>query len=66
MGEINALDFPKAWAIFKTINDEKWTDEERVNAINIVVHAESINSITKADMRAALKYLVGFVTEPAD
>lgn len=61
--DISALDFPKAWAIFKDINNEKWTDEEKVNAINIVVHAESINSITKADMRAALKYLVGFVTE---
>lgn len=64
--DISALDFPKAWAIFKDINNEKWTDEEKVNAINIVVHAESINSITKADMRAALKYLVGFVTEPTE
>ena len=63
MGEIDALDFPKAWAIFKDINNEKWTDEEKVNAINIVVHAESINSITKTDMRAALKYMVGLVTE---
>lgn len=63
MGEIDALDFPKAWTIFKDINNEKWTDEEKVNAINIVTHAESINSITKADMRAVLKYMVGLVTE---
>ena len=63
MGEISSLDFPRAWEIFKDINNEKWTDEEKVNAINIVTHAESINSITKADMRAVLKYMVGLVAE---
>lgn len=37
-------------AIFKSINDDKWTDKEKAEAIYQVLHMATINSVTKQDL----------------
>ena len=47
----------RAWAIFKKIDSDEYTDEEKGFAIRMVMDMETINSITKEDMRKVTKWL---------
>lgn len=46
-----------AIAIFKDIENLKWTDDERAMAIFKVLNMETHNSIFKADLLKVLKWL---------
>ena len=47
-----------AIAVFKTIEDERWSDEERINAIFEVAEMPTLNSITKYELQKALKWVL--------
>jgi len=47
----------KAFAIFKNINSDKYTYYEKIEAIEIVLTAETTNSITKSEFKAAFIWL---------
>ena len=46
-----------AIAVFKTIENERWSDEERINAIFEVAEMPTLNSITKYELQKALKWI---------
>lgn len=48
----------KAIAIFKDIHNEVTEMDEKINAVQEVICMETHNSITKADMLEALRWLV--------
>lgn len=47
----------RAAAIFRDINSEKYSDEEKGLAILTVSRMETLNSITKTDMLYVISYL---------
>ena len=51
------MNIGKAFAIFKNINSDKYTYYEKIEAIELVLQAETINSITKSELKAALVWL---------
>lgn len=51
------MNIGRAWAIFKKIDSDEYTDEEKGFAIRMVMDMETINSITKEDMRNVTKWL---------
>ena len=51
------MNIGRAWAIFKKIDSDEYTDEEKGFAIRMVMDMETINSITKEDMRTVTKWL---------
>ena len=48
----------KAIAVFKTLENEKWSDSERINALCIVAEMPTINSIKKDELQKALKWIL--------
>ena len=46
------------WAIFMNINDERFSDIERMTAIEHIAYAPTHNSITKAMMLDVIRYLL--------
>lgn len=46
------------WAIFMNINDERYSDVERMTAIEHIAYAPTHNSITKAMMLDVIRYLL--------
>lgn len=46
-----------AIAVFKTIENERWSDEERIDAIFVVSEMPTLNSITKYELQNALKWI---------
>lgn len=46
-----------AIAVFKTIENEKWSDNERIEAIFVVSDMPTLNSITKYELQKALKWI---------
>ena len=51
------MNIGRAWAIFKKIDSAEYTDEEKGFAIRMVMDMETINSITKEDMRNVTRWL---------
>lgn len=51
------MNIGRAWEIFKKIDSDEYTDEEKGFAIRMVMDMETINSITKEDMRNVTKWL---------
>ena len=51
------MNIGKAIAIFKNINDSKWTDAEKGAAIYNVLRMPTKNSITKQDMEDVVRYM---------
>ena len=51
------MDKCKAYAIFKQIDSDKYTDAEKSMAVCIVARLETYNGITKADMMSVIQYL---------
>lgn len=51
------MTFGEAYAIFKQIDSDKYSDEEKGAAIFIVLNMETHNGVTKADLIAVVKYL---------
>ena len=47
-----------AIAVFKTIENEKWSDNERIEALCAVADMPTLNSITKYEMQTALKWIL--------
>ena len=47
----------EAWLIFANINTDKYTDEEKGEAIKMIADMPTHNSITKAKMLDVIKYL---------
>ena len=60
------MKFGKAVAICKNINSEEWTLEEKVNAIDVVMKAATINSVFKDDLCEVIRFLLSICTQPAD
>ena len=52
-----------AWGIFKNIDNDGTPDLEKGRAIQIVMDAQTHNSITKADMLRVIRWLWGMVFE---
>ena len=46
------------WTIFMNINDERYSDVERMTAIEHIAYAPTHNSITKAMMLDVIRYLL--------
>lgn len=57
------MNFRTAYAIFKNINSDQFTDVEKGEAIEIVANMETHNSVTKGDMLGVIKYLWGLCFE---
>lgn len=51
------MNIGKAFAIFKNINSDKFTYYEKIEAIEIVLQAETTNSITKSEFKEAFRWL---------
>ena len=60
------MKFGEAVIIFKNINSEKYTLEEKINAIDVVMKAATINSIFKDDLCEVIRFLLSICTQPAD
>ncbi|MBR4683181.1 MAG: hypothetical protein IKP06_07815 [Elusimicrobiaceae bacterium] len=54
------MNIGKAAAIFKNINNQEYTDAEKIEAINEVVAMDTHNGITKADVLAALNWAMRY------
>lgn len=52
-----------AFGLFKDINNDGFTELEKGRAIQIVMDAETHNSITKADMLRVIRWLWNMVFE---
>ena len=50
-----------AFAIFRQINSDKYSDKQKENAIRRVLEMETTNSITKAEFKEALRWSMKFV-----
>lgn len=46
--------------IFENLEDEKYSDKEKLEAIKIVSNMETHNSVTKKEMLAAIKWLMDY------
>lgn len=51
------MNIGKAFAIFKNISSKKYTLEEKYEAIQQVINAPTINSITKAELLSTVSWL---------
>ena len=51
------MNIGKAFKIFKNIPSSEYSKSEKREAVNIVVNAETINSITKNELLNAVIYL---------
>lgn len=51
------MNIGKACAIFENINSEKYSEYEKAMAIYIVMNMETHNSVTKASMLEAIRWL---------
>lgn len=60
------MNIGKAFAIFKNINSDKYTYDEKIEAIFIVLQAETINSITKSELKAAFVWLWNMLTTASE
>ena len=60
------MKFGEAVIIFKNINSEKYTLEEKINAIDVVMKAATINSVFKDDLCEVIRFLLSICTQPAD
>ena len=60
------MNIGKAFAIFKNINSDKYTYYEKVEAIEIVLTAETTNSITKSEFKAAMRWLWNRLTTASE
>ena len=54
------MNIGKAYGIFKNIDNAAVTDAEKIEAINKVVALDTHNGITKADVLAALKWVMSY------
>lgn len=52
------MNLGKAIAIFKNINDDQFSDAEKLEAIRMVIDMETHNSISKANFLYALAWLL--------
>ena len=53
----------KACAIFLDIENDKWTEGEKLEAIKIVLDMETHNHITKSDILRTFKWFFDFAVE---
>lgn len=60
------MNIGKAFAIFKNINSDKYTFYEKVEAIELVLCAETTNSITKSEFKEAFIWLWRYVTTESE
>lgn len=60
------MKFGEAVIIFKNINSEKYTLEEKINSIDVVMKAATINSVFKDDLCEVIRFLLSICTQPAD
>lgn len=60
------MKFGEAVFICKDINSEKYTLEEKINAIDVVLKAPTINSVFKDDLCEVIRFLLSICTQPAD
>ena len=60
------MKFGEAVIISKNINSEKYTLEEKINAIETAMKAPTINVIFKDDLCEIIRFLLSICTEPAD
>lgn len=60
------MNIGKAFAIFKNINSDKYTYYEKIEAIELVLQAETINSITKSELKAAFLWLWSRLTTASE
>lgn len=63
---MSIMKFGEAVIIFKNINSEKYTLEEKINAIDVVMKAATINSVFKDDLCEVIRFLLSICTQPAD
>lgn len=52
------MNIGKACAIFRNINNDKFTDDEKIEAIREVIDMETHNGIAKSDCFYALSWLL--------
>lgn len=57
--KVNAgtMNIGAAFAIFTQLDSDRFSVEEKIAAIDIVAHAETLNSIKKDYLKAALRWL---------
>ena len=51
----------KATAVFRSINDQEWTDYERLEAIDIVLDMPTHNGITKDEILNVCRWMKTYV-----
>ena len=56
----------KAFAIFKNINSDKYTYYEKVEAIELVLQAQTTNGITKSEFKEAFIWLWSRLTTASE
>lgn len=54
------MNIGRAAAIFKNIDNQEYTDAEKIEAINEVLAMDTHNGITKADFMRALKWAMRY------
>ena len=55
----------KATAVFISINDQEWTDYERLEAIDIVLDMPTHNGITKDEILNVCRWMKTYVIRQA-
>lgn len=60
------MNIEKAFAIFKNINSDKYTYYEKVEAIELVLQAETTNSITKSEFKEAFIWFWNCITNASE
>ena len=50
-------DLGKQMACFKSFTDEKWTEQDKLQAICAITRFATINAVTKEELLRALKWL---------
>ena len=54
---VEIMNIGQAFAIFKQIKSDKYSHGQKSMAIYLVIHCETINSITKGEIMSALEWL---------
>lgn len=54
---LRTLNKAEAYMIFTDIENDKYSEEEKIMAVYIIMNMETHNSITKADMLNAVKWM---------
>ena len=57
MNEVRMLSKGEAYMIFNDIENSKYTNEEKVIAVYIIMNMETHNSVTKADMLNVIRWM---------